>query len=899
MLRSGSERRAGLSMATALVRLLSVVVPKHRRSDWREEWEAELTWRWTETTRGVRPQPSSTVDILTRAVAAIPDAFHLFTREWILDVMLQDLRHTVRSLRRHPAFSVVSLSTLALCIGANAAIFSVVDAIILRPLPYPHSDRLVYVFNSYPEANEERAGNSIPDYFDRRESVDAFEEVALFTLRGGVVGEGDSRQHAFHIEATPSFFRVLGAQPHLGRLFTEAEGERGSHDKVLLSYGLWQSLFAGEGSAIGQDLAINGRQHTVVGILPQDFNYPTWDAGIWTPMAFGPGDRSDDRRYSGGPEMLALLRPGVGIEAARAQVAALNSATLERYPPDVQSLVRGAGFHTEVRSFHEDLIREVRAPLLLLWGGLLFVLMIGCANIANLLLVWTSSRLKEFATRHALGARRRRIVSQLLTESLFLTVVGGGLGLLAGSWSLHLLDAFAVYDVPRMAEVRMDLAAVAFTAMLAVVVGVMAGVLPAFRLLSGDLAEVFLAGGRTATPGRRAVSLQGLLVSVQVAVTFVLLLGAALMLTSMRNVLAVDPGFDPEAILATAVTLPVERYPDAESRIQFINSAVSEIRAQPTVEDAAMVSFIPFSGVENTAVMTPEAYTRRRDEPVFTSQYAFTSPGYFDVLGIPLIGGRSFRAGDTMDAPSVVVIDEWLARRFWPEGNAVGQRVYLTPTPDENTPLVTVVGVVGSIRQNDYVEADQTGAIYRPHTQAGLTFFRLAVKTRGEPLAAMPEVRRAIHLVDAGVFPYWVVSLEDTMRDSLIPRRTPMQLLIVSACVALLLASLGVYGVLAYSVNQRTREIGIRMALGGTTEQIVRLVGRQWGRVVGLGLLIGLGGALAATRLIASLLYQVTPTDPVVFLYAVLLVVLVALAAYLLPAWRATRVNPVETLNVE
>jgi predicted permease len=389
------------------------------------------------------------------------------------------------------------------------------------------------------------------------------------------------------------------------------------------------------------------------------------------------------------------------------------------------------------------------------------------------------------------------------------------------------------------------------------------------------------------------------LVSAQVAVTFILLMGTGLMFASLHNVLSIDPGFEPEGILATAVTLTSERYPDGVSRIRFIDSALEEIRSAPGVHAAGITSNLPFSGMGSSNPITPEGYVRDAEESVLTSFHTVVSPGYFELMDIPLVNGRDFRAGDTLDATPVVIIDEWMAERYWRGEDPIGKRLIVGAEPVEENPWLTIVGVVGSVKMNNYLETEQTGAFYQPHTQLGLSFFRFAVKTRSEPLSAMPEVREAIQRVDSELFPYWVVSLEATMSDSLIPRRVPMQLLMLFAGLALLLSALGIYGVLAYSVQQRSREIGIRMAFGGTTERIMVLVGKQWVVMVGLGLLIGLAGAWAFTKLIVSLLYEVTPTDPVVFAAVLAILGAIALVACLLPAWRATRVNAIQVLNTE
>jgi putative ABC transport system permease protein len=873
----------GLRLALILIRVLSLVVPRHRRADWREEWEAELTYR----------------PLFIRAFSAIPDAYHLFTYEWFMGTFLFDIRQRIRSLAKAPAFTIISILTIGLCIAANSVVYSLVHSVVLKPLPYTDSHRIVSVYNSFPEAREERAGNSIPDYMDRREYVEAFQEAGLYSQRGGIVGEGEASQHAFGLGVTPSLFRVLGATPQLGRLLMDGDEEPGNHLRVVISHDLWQSFFQGSQTVVGQDLPIDGTLYQVVGVLEEGFTFPTWDAGFWTPFAFGPEVRSDENRYGGGPEMLALLRPGATVELAAEQVEALNVATLQRYPAEMRDMVEGAGFRTVVLTFKDDLVGDFRTPILLLWVGVLFVLLIGCLNIANLLLVRTSSRSREFATQHALGANRARIVQQIVSESLLLAFLGGVLGLAVGAWSMGFLRAFEVYDVPRMGEVGLDLPALAFSFLLILGTGLVAGVVPAVRVLRGDLSSTFFSGSRTITSGREKASLQGLLVSTQVAVTFVLMIGAGLMFTTMKNVMDVDPGFEGESVLGTAVSLPSERYTSHASATQFIDAALDEIRALPTVESAAMIDALPFSGARDNAVVTPEGYTREAGEPILVSATSVVSPGYFEAMAVPLLVGRDFGLSDTPEAASVVIVDQWLADRYWPQGDVVGRRIALSAEVEEGTRWYTVVGVVGGLRQNNLTDEVPSGAVYRPQAQIWRGFFRLAVKTRVAPLEAMPDVRSAIQRVDPGISPFWVVSVGETMTDSLIARRVPMQLLLISAGVAMLLAALGIYGVLSYSVKQRTREIGIRVALGGTPDTIVRLIGRQWLRLVGAGLMVGLVGALSLTRLIAGLLYQVEPTDPMVLVGAMLLLASVALAAYLLPAWRATRVDPVRVLNQE
>jgi len=825
----------------------------------------------------------------------------------MLTDLLHDIRYAARDLIQRPGFSTVVILTLVLCVGANTAIFSLVNTVVLRPLPYPDSDRLVYVYNSFPGANEDRLANSFSDYYERRERVAAFEEAALYSHGGGVVGEGGAQRHVFMTVVTPSYFTLLGIQPQAGRFFIEADGRATDSYEVIISYGFWQQYFGGAVAAdvVGETLVLNEMRWAVVGILPADFRPPTWDTDVFIPLTWPGRAWAEGLQFNddSGFEMLARLEPGATPEEARDQVAAINIGIIETLPESLQEIYHNAGFHTVVRSWQADLIRNLRRPLLLLWAGVLLVLLIGCVNITNLLLVRTSSELPDLATRHALGAGRLRLLRQRVTESLFLCVLGGAAGIVAGIFSLKLLSAFAVWDIPLVSDVRLDGTTLLFTGSLVLIIGLLVGLLPALRCLRGNRLGAFLQGGRTSAGERHAISLQNLLVSAQIAVTFVLLMGTGLLFASMRNILAIDPGFRAEGILANAISLPWERYQNDASRVAFQESIVDEIEALPGVESAAIVSQLPFSGVENSSAITPEGYVPGLVESVTSPYETRVSSGYFTCMGIPLLRGRYFGPDDRNGAPPVVIIDENLARRYWPDTDPIGRRMHpgvdIGDDSDFDPVWHTIVGVVGSIKHNDLLESDPGGAFYHPSAQFGLFSFRTVVRTNGEPLSFSPAVREAVGRVDPAIHPYWTVDLSADLSSSLIPRRTPMRFLTAFALMALLLAMLGVYGVLAYAVGQRSREIGIRVALGSTGGRIVRLIGRQWLRMVGLGLIAGVAGAILLTRFITSQLYGVIPTDPLVFFTVILILGAVACAACLLPIVRALRLDPVAVLRIE
>ncbi len=820
----------------------------------------------------------------------------------------QDIRQALRDLKRRPGFSAVVILTLVLCVGANTAIFPLINTVVLRALPYPDARRLVYVYNSAPGADEERLGNNYIDFHQRREGVEAFDEVALFTYGGGVVGMGRSQRHVFTTSVTPSYFSLLGVRPAAGRFFleTEDQGEPGAGDReVILSHGFWQQYFGGGDDVIGQTLIMGETSMVVVGVLPAHFRLPTWETDVFLRLSWPGRAWAEDQQYNDNTalEMIARLKPGATIEQATEQIAAINEANLEKLPAAIREIISNASYHTVVRGWHDDLIRNLRRPLLLLWGGVLLVLLIGCVNITNLLLVRTSSALPDLATRHALGAGLFRLVRQQVTGSLVLCTLGGAIGIAVGAFSLKLLSAFAVWEIPLISEVRLDRMALLFSGGLVLAVGLLSGLAPALRYLREGYMGWYLRGGRRSARGRGSLGLQNTLVSAQIAVTFILLMGAGLLYASLRNVLAIEPGFEAEGVLANAVSLPVERYPAAAARIAAQESILDEIEALPGVQSAAITSQLPFSGIVNSIAITVEGYEPGPGESVTTPYSTWVSPGYFSCLGIPLLRGRDFTASDRADTLPVVIIDQNLARRYWPDTDPIGKRMH-PGIDDESEPGYvpdwhTIIGVVGSVKHNDLLEPDPGGAFYRPLAQSWLTYFRTVVRTDGEPRSFAPAVRTAVQRVDPAVLPYWTADLAADLTASLIPRRTPMQLLMTFASVALLLAALGVYGVLAYAVGRRAREIGIRVALGGTNRQIVRLIGGQWLRMIVAGLAIGIAGAFALIRFIASQLYGVAPADPAVFLAVMLILGAVAASACLLPIRRALRLDPVAVLRVE
>jgi predicted permease len=593
-----------------------------------------------------------------------------------METLLQDLKFGVKLLWKEKALSLTVLLTLAVCIGANTAIFSVINAVLLEPLPFHEPDRLVRVFNSYPNAGVERASSSAPDFFYRREQVQAFEEVAEFQFWGHTVGDPGSTERARSMRVTASLFPLLGIRPSIGRTFNEEEMEVGNEQKVILSYGFWQERYGGDAAILGQDLRINGRPYTIVGVLGEDFHFlGQQDSRFFVPIPYTSEDRTPERLHNNNFEMIARLRPGATIEQATHQIAALDAGLMDEFPiPNARQILEDAGYHVQVHNLKDDLLRDVSPTFIMLWFGVAFVLLIGCLNIANLMLARSNVRMGELATRIALGADRARLSRQLLTEAVLIAGLGGLLGLALGAAGLRLIETMGVEDLPRGTEVAIDGAVVLFTFLLAAAAGIFFGAIPLLHIFRTDLNAVFRAESRTGTASRRAVLLRSALVTGQVAIAFVLLIGAGLMFASMRAALNVDPGFQPSSVLTGYISLPGSSYPDDPAQLQFTDDLLHEVRALPGVTAASVTSMIPFGGGGSSTVILPEGYVPRPGESMLAPWNTTAGPGYFEAMQIPLLAGRYFDDTDTEDGTQVIIIDRWLAQRYFPDENPVGRR---------------------------------------------------------------------------------------------------------------------------------------------------------------------------------------------------------------------------------
>jgi predicted permease len=821
-----------------------------------------------------------------------------------MDVLRQDLLFALRVLRKDRAYAAAVILTLAICLGANTAIFTVVRSVLQRPLPYPEPSRIVSSFDGFPGAGVERAGTSVPNYVDRSKMTDTFSSVALYQWSGFKFGQGTGSEQISSMNVTPSFFTVLGGRAERGRLFTEEDATPGKDKVVLLSHAFAAKQPQGVDGIVGQTVRLNDEVYQVVGVIPEAFSFLSPEVRVWAPLAFKPEDLAEDRRWSQNHEMLARLAPGVSIEQAQAKLAVQNRHYVDAAGALAEPL-RNAGYHTVLLSLEGDLVRNVRAALQMLWGGVLFVVLIAAVNIANLSLVRSNGRLKELATRNAIGAGSRRIAKQLITEATLLTLIGAGLGIGLGFLSLDAIEWIGFTDLPRAHEIHIDGVVLAVTLAPAILLGVVIGLGPAMHLAHVNLSNVLREEGRSGTAGRTSKIVRRGLVVAQVALAFVLLIGAGLLLASFERLLSVDPGFIAENVVTGRLNPLSTRYPDDKAVRGYADRVLARIRALPGVEAAGTSSFLPFSWDGSSTVVIPEGYAPRPGESVVSPNQLYVSPGYLEAIKVRLKRGRLFTDGDSAEAPKVMIVDENLARKFFPNQDAVGKRIYMPDSPEDVAkpgPKVTwynIVGVVGSVKLKGLVEGEnaRAGAFYIPSAQSESRGLGLAVRARGDVASTQAAVIRALAEVDPDVPMTDVFTMSARIDKSLNPRRAPMLLSLGFGAVALLLASIGLYGVLAYHVSQRTREIGIRMALGSDAGSILRLILSEGGLLVLFGLAGGLAGAIALRGAIASQLYGIGALDPAVIAGAIAVLGITSLIACWGPARRAAKVSPLVALT--
>jgi predicted permease len=821
-----------------------------------------------------------------------------------MDLFLLDVKYAARSMMRAKGFALTVLLTLSVCIATNTALFAIVNSVVLRPLPVPEANSILLTSNEYPKAGvTDLNASSSGDYFDRLKEITVFESQAMFRQRDQTVEVNNLPQRIHAMAVTPSWFTLLRVNPALGRPFLEEEGEVGREREVILSHGLWEQLYAGDSSAIGRDLRISGQPFKIVGVMPAGFDFIDPEVRLWMPIAFTAEEKT--QHHSNNWTYIGRLKPGATLEQAQAQVDALNNENLERFPQFKEILIN-AGFHTVVKPLQDMLTGGVKKTLYLLWGGAILVLLIGGLNIANLALTRLSLRRKEMATRIALGAGRMQLMRQLILENVGLALLGGAGGIVLGAGLLRTLNVIGLEHMPRAGEVHMDATVVLVSLGLSIAAGLFVGLFPVVSASKIGINDALHEDSRTGTTGKKTRSVRQLLVAAQIGFAFALLMGAALFLTSFRRLLQVDPGFRPEGVVTASVSLPRLKYAKPEDSRGFLSRALPAVRAIPGVTKAGATDVIPLSGNHNDEVILAEGYQMKPGESIISPFRTDISPGYFEAMGISMTKGRSFDERDKEAAPRVVIVDEQLAQHFWPNSDPVGRRMYLPGNPqdllkvDENTTWLTVVGVVRNLRYEHLEDkGGSAGAYYRPIEQEPDNTFSFALKTTGDSDSAVRALGAEIFRLDPDLAVFDVRSMSERIDLSLASRKTSMLLANAFGGVALFLATLGIYGVLAYLVAQRTREIGIRVALGSSRAAILRLVLQEGFQLVVTGLILGVVGAAFLQKFVATEIYGVRPLDPLILASVMALLAIVALAACAVPARRALQVDPIVALRSE
>jgi putative ABC transport system permease protein len=816
-----------------------------------------------------------------------------------LDSVWRDVQLAVRLLTKQRMFTATVSATLAVCLAANAALFAIVDHVLLRPLPIPEADRIVITGNRYPKAGADSGySTSAADYDDRLRETHVFEEQALFKTASRGVEESGAPTRVQVMAVTPSFFRLARVAPSLGRTFTDDEIEPGRQTKAVLSFGLWQSQFGGDPSAVGRDLRIDGQPYTIVGVMPKSFDFVAPDVLAWTPLALTLVEKTV--HYNDVWGYIARLKAGSSIEQARAEIDAINRANLDRFP-QFKRVISDMGFHTVVERLQDSLVKDVRPRLYLMWGGALFVLLIGCLNVANLVVARARVRVKELATRLALGAGRARLARQLITEGLVLAIGSAAAGLILGRAALQTLGSLNLQDLPRGADIQFDASTVAFTLCASAIVGVFLGVLPAVVAMPAAPTTWLNDEPRGTTAGSGARHLRRSLVALQVAVAFVLLTEAGLLFASFRRILAVDPGFESTHVLTASVSMPASRYREPSASRRFSSEVLARLRAVPSVAAAGATDTIPFGSNHTNSLILPEGYQTRAGESIVSPARVVASSGYMQALRARLIAGRLFDDHDVETAPDVAIVDQTLAARFWPGTSPIGRRLYRPNDPNDllritpTTRMFIVVGVITPMKLESLETLSDTrgaaGAYYFPLAQQPERTLTFAVRTDGDPAMVSRAVRTAIQSVDPELPVFDLQLMDRWMAKSLASRRAAMLLSLIFSLVALFLAAVGIYGVLAYVVAQRRKEIGIRLALGASARAVFALVIREGLAVAAVGLVLGAIGVAGLQRALATQLFGVVVTDPVVILGVSGLLASVAAAACALPAWRASRID--------
>lgn len=811
-----------------------------------------------------------------------------------MDAVWKDLRYAARSFRRNPVFALVVIITLALGIGATSAVFSVVNSVLLRPLPFRHPDELVWVWSRRPDNN--KAPFSLPDFLDYRDQNQTL-EIAAFGNIGLSLSGAERTERLQGVRVSANLFQLLGVDPKLGRLMLPQEDDTVQRHVVVLTYECWQRRFGGDVQIVGKTLNLNNESYEVIGILQPSFSLPNPEAELAIPLA---PDGDPLRNVRGSVNFLRAigrLKPGVTRSQAESDLAGIVQRQRQQYG---DAYLKKTGIN--LVPLYEELVGNQRTGLLVLFGAVVLVLLIACSNLAALSLTRASARYQEIAIRKAIGATSARLVAQLLTESLMLALFGGAAGLLLATWAVRALLSLSPTQLPRFKEIGIDLRVLAFAMGASALSAVIFGILPAWQGAKAEMNSALKASSRGAGDGARLNRWRSILVISEVALSFVLLIGAGLLIQSFKRVQAIQPGFDPANTLSVRLSLPKLRYKTRAALASFNEKFLPNIHALPGVEEVGAVSILPMSAGGNTINFSVDQDASPSDKN--SANYRPATPNYFRAMRIPLLQGRAFSDHDNADSVPVALINETMARRLWPKGDAIGAQINVDDNNTGPRP-VEISGIVGNVKHVN-LESEQTFDIYIPMAQIHEDNIGMitnsqfwVVRSKAENKSLEASFLGELQKVDRDVAISNIRTMEDYLSDSVAPRRFSLRLLTVFSIAALLLATTGIYGVVSYTVTQRTPEIGIRLALGAARAQVFRLILGQGVRVVFLGLVLGWAGALVITRLIRSLLFGVTPSDPLTFIVVSALLIVVALIACSIPARRATQVDPLTALRNE
>lgn len=878
-----------------LITFIGVIVPGRLRVEWRQEWEAELRYReallaeWDQLNRRTK------LNLLWHSLGALLDALCLQPRRWE-DEVIQDLRFGVRMLLKHKSFTIVAILSLALGIGANTAIFSVVNSVLLRELPFKNPDQLMSV--SSRRTDREDAPFTISDFIDYRDQNQTLEHIAAYANVGFSLSGGEKTERLQGLRVSANLFQLLGIGAISGRTLFSDDDEPGRRHVAVLTYDCWRQRFGSDPHLIGKNLNLNGEGYQVVGILPTNYSLPVKEAEVAIPLAPDADPLRNVRTSTNFLRAIARTKTGVTREQAESDLTSIVTRQRQQYR-DVYIKKTGV----RLLPLREELVGSVRTALWVLLGAVAMVLLLACANLAALSLARASSQQREIAIRKALGASTARIVRQSLTENLILALTGGTLGFLLATLGVRFLIALSPTGLPRQEEIGVDLRVLAFAAAASVISAVIFGIIPALQATKVKVVGELKATGRGAGEGARRNRSRSVLVIAEVAVSFILLISAGLLIQSFMRVQAVEAGFDPSDTLTIRLSLPKATYPNRGAVAQFCDGLVPKVQNLPEVESVGAISVLPMSERRHSIDFNLPGQALSPGE-AHNAQYRLATPGYFGTMNIPLLRGRLIENHDNGDSPRVVVINETMARRLWPNGSPIGERINIDDNNVGPRP-VEIVGVVGNVKHTN-LEGAPTFDIYLPMAQVpddGVSFITntqyWVVRSKTDSRAIETAFRRELQSIDRDVAMSNVKTLEDYLSDTLAPRKFNVRVLTIFAVAALLLSVTGIYGVVSYTVTQRTPEIGIRLALGAARTNVFRLILGQGLRVVLAGIALGVLGAFAMTRVIRTLLFGVTPTDVLTFVFVSVILIVVSLIACSAPARRATKVDPLIALRNE